>query len=83
VRTLPIAALQMTLSLANAEATQSVYIRGGVVAPARLIPAGERQRSEPLTESQPAHANTQFVRGFADAESPLLSEHTNIEKPIS
>src|SRR5215208_266984 len=83
MRALLIADFQTTLSLANAEAPQPIYIRGCVVVLATLSTAGKRQRSKSFTEPQPARANAQLVRGFADAECPSLSEHTDIEKPVS
>jgi hypothetical protein len=57
IRGLLIAALQATLSLADAEAPQPVYILGGIVAPTALGAARKWQRSEPLTEPEPGCRN--------------------------
>jgi hypothetical protein len=64
------------LSLADAEAPQPVDILRGVVAPTALGAAGERQRSEPLTEAKPAAAYAKFIGGLTNRECMLLFKHT-------
>jgi hypothetical protein len=75
MRELLIAALQTTLSLADTETPQSIYILGGVVAPSALSTAGERQRSEPLAEPEPARAYAELVGSLANRECILLLKH--------
>jgi len=70
-----IATLQTTLSLADTETPQSIYILGGVVAPSALSTAGERQRSEPLAEPEPARAYAELVGSLANRECILLLKH--------
>jgi hypothetical protein len=76
MRGLLTAALQTPFSLADAEAPQPVYVLGGVIAPAALSTACERQRSEPLAEPEPATAYAEFVGGLANGECVILLEHT-------
>jgi hypothetical protein len=75
MRELLIAALQTPLSLADTETPQSIYILGGVVAPSALSTAGERQRSEPLAEPEPARAYAELVGSLANRECILLLKH--------
>jgi hypothetical protein len=75
MRELLIAALQTPLSLADTETPQSIYILGGVVAPSALRTAGERQRSEPLAEPEPARAYAELVGSLANRECILLLKH--------
>jgi hypothetical protein len=76
MRGLPIAALQTPFSLADAEAPQPVYVLGGVIAPAALSTACERQRSEPLAEPKPTRGDAKLVGGLANGECTLLLKHT-------
>ena len=70
-----IPALQAALSPTDAEAPQPVYILAGVVAPATVSAASERQRSEPLAEPEPARAYAELIGSFADSECMLLLKH--------
>ena len=70
-----IGALQATLSLADAEAPQSVYILGGVVAPTAWSSTGKRQRSEPLNEPEPTRTYAELVGGLTNRECMLLLKH--------
>jgi hypothetical protein len=72
-----IAAFETTLSLSDAEATQPVYVLGGVVAPAALGTAGEGQRPEPLAEPQPTRTYAQFRGGSTYRECALLLGHAH------
>ena len=76
IRALFIAALQATLSFADAEAPQPIYILRCVVAPTALSAPGERQRSEPLAEPKPARTYAEFACGLANRECTLLLKHT-------
>jgi hypothetical protein len=52
-RGLSIALREAPLALTYSEAAQPVYILRGVVAPTPLTAAGERQGSEPFSETEP------------------------------
>jgi hypothetical protein len=65
----------MAFSLAYSEAAQPVYVLGGVVAPTASSAAGKRQRSEPLTEPEPARTYAELVRGLTNRECMLLLKH--------
>ena len=67
--------LNVPLALSDAEAPQSLDIVRGVIAPAALITAGGRQRSEPLAEPEPDWGYTEVLGGFTDGECALLREH--------
>jgi hypothetical protein len=67
--------LNLPLAHSDAEAPQPLDIVGGVVAPPALITPGERQRSEPLAEPEPAWGYTEFLGGFTDGECASLREH--------
>ena len=81
MRALLIAALQTTLSLADAKAPQPVYILGGVVAPTVRSTTGEGQRSEPFAESEPAWAYAEMGGGLAYRECAGLLEHVHTLPP--
>ena len=68
--------LDLPLALSDAEAPEPLDIVRGVVAPAALSATGERQRSEPLTEPEPARAYAKFVGSLANRECMLLLKHT-------
>ncbi len=70
--------LNLPLALSDAETPEALDIIWGVVAPAALSPTGERQRSEPLAEPEPAAAYAELIGGLADGECALLLEHTHM-----
>lgn len=67
--------LNLPLALSDAETPEPLDIVRGVIAPAALSPAGERQRSEPLAEPEPARSYAEFTGGLRDCEC-ALSKHT-------
>jgi hypothetical protein len=73
-----IASLKAPLALSDPEPPESFDILECVVTPAALVAAGERQRSKPLAETQPAPAYAEFIGGLTDGECALLFEHTHM-----
>jgi hypothetical protein len=83
MRGLSITLREALLSFTNAEAAQPLDIFWGVVAPAARSTTGQRQRPESLAEPQPACADPELVRRFADAECPPLLGHADSRGSIS
>jgi hypothetical protein len=67
---------EASLSFAYAESAQPLDILRRVAAPTALSTAGERQRSESLTEPEPARTYAELVGSLAYRECMLLLEHT-------
>ena len=61
-----IAALQTALSLPDPEPPQPVNILGSVVSPTAVSAARKWQRSEPLTEPEPARAYAKCIGRLPD-----------------
>jgi hypothetical protein len=78
LRELLIAALQTTLSLANTETPQSIYILGGVVAPPVRASTSKWESAQPLSEPKPSGGYAKLVCCLADSECARLLNHARI-----
>jgi hypothetical protein len=80
MRGLSIALRETAFSLADPEVAQTLDIFWGVVAPAALITASQRQRSEPFAEPEPTRGYAEFIGALAYRERTLLSflKHAHI-----
>jgi hypothetical protein len=78
MRELLIAALQTTLSLADTETPQSIYILGGVVAPTVPGSTSEWESAQPLSEPKPSGGYAKLVCCLADSECARLLNHAHI-----
>jgi hypothetical protein len=78
MRELLIAALQTTLSLADTETTQSIYILGGVVAPPVRASTSKWESAQPLSEPKPSRGYAKLICCLADGECTRLLKHAHI-----
>jgi hypothetical protein len=80
MRGLSIALRKAPLALTDSEPPQSLDIFWCVVTPAASSPTGQRKRSQPLPESEPARAYAECIGGLTDCADALLFEHTHTVK---
>jgi hypothetical protein len=77
MRELPIVALQTTLSLADTEAPQPIYILGGVEAPTIPGTTGDWESAQPLSEPKPRGSYAKLGGCLADGEYVRLCKHAH------
>jgi hypothetical protein len=72
--------LELFLTLPYSKTAQPLKVLAGVVPPTGWCAPGQRERTESLTEPQPARGYAKLVGGFADCERVSSSKHApNVE----